>query len=383
MNPVGARSDLVEPPEGTPCELLIIDDCEEDRILYARLLEQGEGARYSILEAGLGREGLELCRSRRPDCVLLDFDLPDVNGLEVLRELSGDEETGTPVPVIMLTGGGHRGVEGDAIAAGAQDYIPKDQIDFALLHRTIRHAIGRHRKTMQARGLGKELREAREDVERLLYVVSHDLREPLRLVRSFLQLLAHRNEGRLDADSVKFLASAVEAAEWLERLLDDLLRYARAGRGPLELALTPIGEIVDVALAKLEASPVEAEVVVNRGELPTVMVDPARLGLVFQSLIENAIKFRRGETPRVDIRAGLEGTQWTISVVDNGIGIDMRFSERIFEVFQRLHSRSEYEGTGIGLPICRKIVEAHGGRIWVEAVAGRGSSFRFTLPTRK
>lgn len=158
MNPTGANFVPVEPSESTARKLLIIDDCEGDRILYARLLQQCEDAHYSILEAGSGREGLELCHSRRPDCVLLDFDLPDVNGLEVLRALSGDEGTALLVPVIMLTGGGHRGVEEGAIAAGAQDFIPKDQINSELLHRTIRHAIVRHRRRLEVGGHSEELR---------------------------------------------------------------------------------------------------------------------------------------------------------------------------------------------------------------------------------
>lgn len=361
-------------------EILIIDDSEDDRILFAHVLEDCGGGRYSVVEAESGEAGVELCRSRRPDCVLLGFDLPEMNGLGVLRALSGDEGNLIPVPVIMLSGSNDPAVQEGAIAAGAQDYIPKGQITSELLLRAIQLAIGRHQHLGKARFLAEELRRSRESLEQLAYVVSHDLQEPLRMVRSFLQLLERRNDGKLDADSVEFIGFAVEGAARLQDQLQDLLRYSRAGRGLPELNLTPVDEVVDSALEKLDRFVRDAGAVVKRDVLPTVAVDPAGLGQVFQSLIQNAIKFHGQDAPRVNIAAELDGSHWMFSVTDNGVGIDMHFSERIFEVFQRLHSRSEYAGTGIGLAICRRVVEQHGGRIWVESAPGEGSSFRFTLP---
>ena len=225
-----------------------------------------------------------------------------------------------------------------------------------------------------------ELARSNRDLEQFAYVVSHDLQEPLRMVTSYVQLLAHRYKDKLDPDADDFIRFAADGAVRMSKLINDLLAYSRAGTQEMELKPTDCETVLDHSLDNLKVAIEENGAVVTHAPLPTVMADHSRLGQLFQNLIGNAIKFRRNEQPRVHILASRNGREWTFSVCDNGIGIAPEHAQRIFVIFQRLHSREEYPGTGIGLAICQKIVERHGGHIWVESEPGKGATFYFTLP---
>jgi PAS domain S-box-containing protein len=223
-----------------------------------------------------------------------------------------------------------------------------------------------------------ELERSNKDLERFAYFASHDLQEPLRMVASYTQLLAQRYKGRLDADADTFIEFALDGAQRMQALVQDLLVYSRAAREPKQ-------EDVDLdtclrrALANLEAALSESRGVVRAEGLPVVKGDPGALTQVFQNLVGNALKFRGAYPPEVEVRAERVGPEWLVWVRDNGIGIAREHAERVFQLFQRLH-RDECPGTGIGLALCRKIVERHGGRIWVESDPGEGATFFFTLP---
>ncbi len=230
----------------------------------------------------------------------------------------------------------------------------------------------------------QELARSNADLEQFAYVASHDLQEPLRMVASYTQLLARRYRDRLDDDAQEFIGYAVDGVTRMQSLISDLLAYSRVGsRGdavePVELEAL-LARVLDSSLA---AAVEESGATVTAGPLPTVLGDPVQLGQVLQNLVANAIKFRGAEPPRVHVSAERAGGEWTVSVRDNGIGISPEYAQRIFVIFQRLHSRAEYAGTGIGLAICKKIVERHGGRIRVEPAPGGGSDFRFTLPAEE
>jgi PAS domain S-box-containing protein len=238
----------------------------------------------------------------------------------------------------------------------------------------LRHEQEALRKTAQ------ELERSNKDLEQFAYVSSHDLQEPLRMVTGFMQLLEQKYRGQLDATGEKYIHFAVDGAKRMQQLIDDLLAYSRVGTRAQPPGAAASERAFEAALLNLRIAIQSSEAQVTRGPLPVVRADPGQLVQVFQNLIGNAVKFCGPRPPRVHVEARREDDHWVFSVRDHGIGIEPQYHQRIFEVFQRLHGRTEYPGTGIGLAICQRIVDRHGGRIWVESSLGEGSVFYFTLP---
>lgn len=228
----------------------------------------------------------------------------------------------------------------------------------------------------------QELARSNTELQQFAYVASHDLQEPLRMVTSYLQLLEKRYSDRLDADAQEFIGYAVDGATRMKRLITDLLSYSRVGTHGRSFERMSCTEVVQQALRNLEVAIAEAEATILYGDLPWIVADAAQLVQVFQNLIGNAIKFRGEHKPCIQIEATLQDTTWLFCVRDNGIGFEPEYADRIFVIFQRLHSRAEYSGTGMGLAICKKIIERHGGTIWAESSPHQGSCFYFTLPNR-
>ncbi|HEX4560388.1 MAG TPA: PAS domain S-box protein [Gemmatimonadales bacterium] len=224
-----------------------------------------------------------------------------------------------------------------------------------------------------------ELKRSNEELERFAYVASHDLQEPLRMVGSYVQLLAKRYQGKLDKDANDFIGFALDGALRMQRLIQDLLAFSRVSTRGADLVPTDADAVLGNALANLKLTIEECGAAVSHDRLPTVKADAGQLEHVFLNLISNALKFRGTAPPAIHIGASREDGDWRFSVRDNGIGIEPQYFERIFVIFQRLNARADYPGTGIGLAIVKKIVERHGGRIWVESVAGSGTTFLFTL----
>jgi PAS domain S-box-containing protein len=252
---------------------------------------------------------------------------------------------------------------------------PQDQ----LLYAAARDITERYLAEEKLRQQTEELERSNRELEQFAYVASHDLQEPLRLVSSYVQLLARRYQGKLDQDADEFIGFVVEGANRMKSLITDLLAYSRVGSRGKEFAPVEMEEIFKRAVGTLQLAIEEAGATVTHDPLPAVLGDAVQIIQLLQNLIGNAIKFRGTEPPRVHVGAAQLREHWLFFVRDNGIGIDPQHTERVFVIFQRLHLQEEYPGTGIGLAICRKIVERHGGRIWVDSEPGKGATFYFTL----
>jgi PAS domain S-box-containing protein len=258
---------------------------------------------------------------------------------------------------------------------------PLESADGILVTAAIRDITERKESDQHLAKTVEELKRSNDDLQQFAYVSSHDLQEPLRMVSSYTQLLAKRYKGRLDSDADEFIAFAVDGCNRMQGLIQDLLAYSRAGTNEKKLREVSSENALQKALINLRAAITQSGAVVTHDALPAITTDETQFTQIFQNLVGNAIKYRRAEVPRVHVSAARnDSNEWTFSVRDNGLGIDPQYFERIFVLFQRLHGRDEFEGTGIGLAVCKRIVERLRGKIWVESQLEKGSTFYFTLP---
>ena len=225
-----------------------------------------------------------------------------------------------------------------------------------------------------------DLRCSNAELEQFAYVASHDLQEPLRKIRNFSELLETRYQEHLPPDAIKFLKPIVDGATRMQTLVQDLLDYSRVARGELQVKAIDLQEIAHLVQNTLEPIIEEQHATITFGRLPTIEANPTQIEQLFQNIISNGLKYRGTNAPVIEVSATAKGKVWEFAIRDNGIGIDPQYAERIFVIFQRLHTKKEYSGTGIGLAICKKIVELHGGTIWVDSKLNEGSTFFFTLP---
>ena len=299
--------------------------------------------------------------------------------------LAEDRDTVRENAVSMLKGGCSLGYEFRVVNKQAKIKWVMETV-VPIYYRRKRATLGSlidvtERKQMEERlrQITDEMQCSNTELEQFAYVISHDLQEPLRMVSSYTQLLAKRYSNKLDADADEFIAYAVDGAKRMQTLLHDLLEYSRVGTRGKPFSLVNCEHIVEQATANLKIAIEECGASVSYDVLPTIMGDEGQLVRLFQNLIGNAIKFRQEEAPQVYISAQRRNNMVTFSVKDNGIGIDREHSQSIFEIFRRLHTKEEYPGTGMGLAICKKIVERHGGHISVQSQLGQGSTFYFSV----
>ncbi|HEY1658324.1 MAG TPA: ATP-binding protein, partial [Candidatus Sulfotelmatobacter sp.] len=327
---------------------------------------------------------LQALHTQKPEVVLADFNLPSWEGMEAVNVLKRE---GLDIPLILVSGALGDVTAVECIKEGATDYVLKDGL--VRLPEAIRRAL-EERRLRQLRRQAEEnlarkameLERSNADLEQFAYVASHDLQEPLRMVAAYTQLLAERYQGKLDADADKFIGYAREGAVRMQVLIQDLLAFSRVGRKEKPFTCVDCNAVMRDVLQVLAQTITESGATVTFSRLPEVWADNTQMVQVLQNLIGNAIKFRGKEPSVVSVQAEKRNQEWLFSVADNGIGIAPENAEQIFAVFQRLHSRSEYPGNGIGLAICKKIVERYGGKIWVESQSGCGSAFKFTMPVQ-
>jgi signal transduction histidine kinase len=379
------RSDISTDDSGTAStklRILLVEDNPADVELELLTLRKN-GFEVSGDVAQTAAEFTARIKAGNYDLILADYNLPQWRGTEALDILCREN---LDVPLIVVTGylGEEKAV--DYIKHGATDCVLKDRL--ARLPAAVRRALEEKRLRVQRRQSEEdlaqkaaELARSNAELEQFAYVASHDLQEPLRMIANYTQLLAERYRGKLDEQADKYIAYSVDGAVRMQALIQDLLKFSRVGRQEIEYRTTDCRSVVEQALKNLQAALLESRAVVNWKGLPVVMADPGQLAQVFQNLIANAIKFHGAETPVIQIDSEEKDHQWVFTVSDNGIGIAAESWQDIFVIFRRLHTRAEYAGNGIGLSICKKIIERHGGKIWIEAQAQPGSCFKFTLPT--
>jgi two-component system, NtrC family, sensor kinase len=395
-----------------PKKILAIDDSPT---YLHELAAQLQAETYDVVLAHCGEEALELLAIQAVDCILLDLVMPGLSGEETCRRIKAVPEW-RGIPLILLTAQEGRDAMIQGINAGADDYIIKSS-DFDVLKARVRAQLRRKQledenqrtgeelllKQVEAANAARELAETRaaflanlegknaelaaanralersnSELEHFAYVASHDLQEPLRTVASFVQLLQMRYQGKLDRTADEYIQFAVGGAVRMKQLINDLLAYSRVGRGK-PIGPTDSEQTLKYVLTDLSLRIEEYGARVTHDPLPVVLADETQLGQVFQNLLDNALKFRGSRAPEIHISAQRQRDEWLFSVRDNGIGIDHQYWERVFTVFQRLHTQAEYPGTGIGLSICRRILERFGHSIWVESQPGGGATFYFTL----
>ncbi len=328
------------------------------------------------------------------------------SGAELLFGYRAEEIIGQPLSRFLPPQGGERDTQAQELRkaldlgkVGAEDWrVRKDGTQFWANYATTplydslgelqgfayitRDLTERKRAETDLRKAVEELSRSNLDLEQFAYVASHDLQEPLRAVAGCVQVLKKRYQGELDSRADELISHTVDGVSRMQTLIDDLLAYSRVGTGGKAFEPSDCNAILSQALANLEAAIAEAGAIVTHDHLPVAKADAAQLKQLFQNLISNAIKFRGNLPSRIHVGLRRDASDWVFSVEDNGIGMQPEYYDRIFVIFQRLHTRTEYPGTGIGLAICKKIVERHGGRIFVDSKPGHGSTFSFTIPER-
>jgi signal transduction histidine kinase len=360
--------------------LLVEDDSADAELVLLELRRSGFDLSWDWVQTPF--EFRERLRAKCPDVVLADYNLGHWRGMETLDIM---REEGLEVPLILVSGALGDVTAVECIKRGATDYVLKDSL--ARLPVSIYRALqekrmldeGKRSQENLARK-AEELKRSNRDLEQFAYVASHDLQEPLRMIASYTQLLAERYHGKLDQQADKYIHYAVDGAVRMQALIQDLLAFSRAGRQDSETKSTDCNAVVEDALKSLRTAVSESGAVIRYEGLPRLMANETQLRQVFQNLIGNAVKFRGPDPLLIQIEAERQDRDWLFSVKDNGIGIAPEHADGVFTIFKRLHTRQEYPGNGIGLAICKRIIEQHGGRIWVEARAGPGTTFRFTLP---
>jgi light-regulated signal transduction histidine kinase (bacteriophytochrome) len=291
----------------------------------------------------------------------------------ILSVLLGDYFFAASRGSLAISGREHQVAVGIFVVAGLFIVL------FSELRR--REIVRRKRAEQTVRQTAQELRRSNADLEQFACIASHDLQEPLRAVTGFVTLLRDRYRGKLDDEADKLVDLALDGANRMSQFIQDLLAYSRVETHGKQPEPTPCERSLETAFANLQTNIANRNAKITHDPLPVVMADGAQLTQLFQNLIGNAVRFCRDNVPpEIHVGANRHGDQWVLSVKDNGIGIPRDQYDRVFEVFERLHGQKKYPGTGIGLVICRKIVERHGGRIWVESVVGEGTTFYFTLP---
>ncbi len=359
-----------------PIHILLVEDNTADAYLILRFLTAE--THVSLTHVERLDDAIARLNENHFAAILLDLSLPDSCGIETVAQMhAADPE----LPIIILTGLDDEAVAIAALREGAQDYLMKGDIQKSGLIRAIHYAIERQQTLDKLQHLNQELERSNEELERFAYVVSHDLQQPLQGILGFAQLLTLTQQDQLDDLAKSYLDHIVSAGKGMSQLIQDLLQYSKVGADNQDSAPTDCHQLVQEVLSEIGPMLEASGGKVTIEPLPTLYGKSSQLKQLFQNLLSNALKYHPStRAPQVSVSAELQAADWRFGVHDNGIGIEPAHFEQIFQIFQRLHNSEQYPGTGIGLATCKKIVENHGGRIWIESEPGVGTSVYFTLP---
>jgi signal transduction histidine kinase len=367
--------------------ILLVEDNPGDARLIQESLREVAGDHFDVETADRLASAVERLRDGDVDAVLLDLALPDSSG----RDTFARAKSAAPdVPIIVLTGLGDEALALKMVQEGAQDYLVKVDLSGNVLSRSIRYAIERGMTDQHVRKLNvdleqkvrartAELEAANEELEAFTYSVSHDLRAPIRHINGFAGVLMESAD-RLDAEARECVEGIHGAARRMAAMTEDLLKLARIGRQLLDLKATNLESLVELVVSELTADVGGRHIEWRIGTLPLLKCDAGLMKQAFANILDNAVKYtRRRQTARIEIGQLTVAGVLTVFIHDNGEGFDMKHADRLFAPFQRLHDAEDFEGTGVGLSTVRRIIERHGGRIWVESEVGKGTSVFFTL----
>lgn len=355
--------------------ILIVDDTPDNlRVLSAMLTNRG----YDVRKALSGQRAIASVQSELPDLILLDIKMPEMDGYEVCRCLKTIPQT-REVPIIFISALDDALDKVKAFAAGGVDYITKPFQETEVLVR-VEHQLRIQRLQRQLIQQNEELMRSNRELEQFAYVVSHDLQQPLQSITGFVKLLQLKYDATLDDVAQDYLGRIYETGSRMQRLVQDLLGYAQIDKQSKDVQLVDCNQVLKQVLENLQGAIDEKRAVLTHEPLPLIQGSETQLIQLFQNLIGNGIKFVPPDVvPLIHISVIRQNQWWQIGVQDNGIGIQPEYLEQIFEIFQRIHSSHKYPGIGIGLATCKKIVEQHGGKIWVISTPGQGTTFYFTL----
>ncbi|TAL38784.1 MAG: hybrid sensor histidine kinase/response regulator [Alphaproteobacteria bacterium] len=362
-----------------PFNVLIVEDSPEDRELYRRILSRNAGT-FRLYEASNIDEGLDLARQHALDCIVLDFQLPDGDGIDFIHKYQ-DARFASGAAIVMVTGRGSERTAVEVMKLGALDYITKSSILEGFFTQSILNAIERQHLKGEIVRYQQELERSYQALSEFTHTASHDLKAPLRHIVSYCNLIREDFADKLDEKGAEYIKRLGVNAQRLQKLVDDLLAYSEVANSREEKTTVDCNVIMAEVLEVLEEPIRETNATLNVAPLPVITAFPFRVKQLFQNLISNAIKYRsRDRNPVISVKVQDKGNEYQFAIEDNGCGIEPEFSSVIFQAFKRLHTRDEIEGSGLGLSICRKITEMHGGGIWVESKPGTGSVFYFTIP---
>lgn len=360
--------------------ILLVEDGPEDRVLYKRLLGKSASARFNIQEAGSVSEAKRISDGNEFDCFVVDYNLPDADGTEFIRHLMDDNTRRHGKAIIMVTGQGSEDIAVEALKMGVDDYITKKNISDGIFVRPLLNAIERAQLTAKILHYQNELERSNRELSDFTHTASHDLKAPLRRIASYCDMLSEDAATRINDDDKRILERMRVNATRMQQLIDGLLSYSSVRFDTEKKVDCDVAALVEDIIDEFDPQVQETSAQIRIQELPTAKAYPLRLRQLFSNLISNALKYRGDAPLHITIQAERSGKEYVFRVQDNGRGIDPQYHALVFGDFKRLHSSEDIEGTGLGLPICRKIVERHGGRIWVESAPGQGATFFFTLP---